>query len=366
MESSRRPGPSTSPSSPTHPAHPSAQSCRRACARWKESGSGSLSSSAARTSSPTRPSRPSCRIGKPRARRREQRRPGARAAGDRRCAQRARRLVPDAVARARGDLPPRVGAHRRPVALHAQRGDDAQPVEDRAPVGDRCGLRDDRLLALQRRLRHTHLLGAAALADRDLEPDGVPTARGLRLRGQPVQLHLHRRQSLELAGAHGQYGDLEARVHCGALRLLPHADHAGGRVARRRHQPRLRVRRDDRQRRSRKPGAGRHPLHGLDRGLQQHVGDGRQERRLLPQLPAHRGRDRRQGLHPRPSVRRRRGRRYGGRPRVVRVPGTEVLGCLAAVRAVEPLAPGQGAAGGGRLDDQDGRSRPTSRTSWAP
>ncbi len=87
---------------------------------------------------------------------------------------------------------------------------------------------------------------AAALADRDLEPDGVPAARGLRLRGQPVQLQLHRREPLLHAGAHGLHDRVEAGVDRRALGLLLHACAAGGRAARRRHQPRLRLGLDDR------------------------------------------------------------------------------------------------------------------------
>ena len=226
-----------------------------------------------------------------------------------------RRLVAHAVARARRRLPPRRRAPRRPVALDAERGDDAEPVEDGAPGGDRRGLRDGRLLALQRRLPPPHLLRAAALADRSLEPDGVPPARGLRLRGEPVQLHLHRRQPVVDTGAHGLHDRLEARVDRRALGLLPHAPPAGGRPARRRDQPRLRLRRDDRERRAREPRPRRHPLHRLDRGLQRHVGDRRRERRRrhVPRLSAHRRRDRREGLHPRAPVRRGRGRRDGRR-----------------------------------------------------
>ena len=57
-----------------------------------------------------------------------------------------------------------------------------------------------------------HLLGAALLAHGHVEPHGVPAARGLRLRGEPVQLHLDRRQPLDLAGADGQHGRVEAGV----------------------------------------------------------------------------------------------------------------------------------------------------------
>ena len=105
------------------------------------------------------------------------------------------------------------------------------------------------------------------------------------------------------------------------------------------------------------PDLAGHPLHRLDRGLQRHVGDGRQERRRgrLPRLSAARRRDRRQGLHPRAPLRGRRGGRDGDRARLVRVPGAEVLRLLAALRPLEPLARGEGTARRGRRHDQDGR-----------
>ena len=155
-----------------------------------------------------------------RARRRREGRPRARAAGDRRRPRGARGLVAPAVGGARRRLPARRRAARRPVALDAQRRDDAEPVEDRAPGRDRRRRRADRLLALQRRVHAPHLRGAAGLLARRLEPDGVPAARGLRLRGQPVQLHRDRRQPQRLAGADGQHGRLEARVDGRALRAL--------------------------------------------------------------------------------------------------------------------------------------------------
>ena len=152
----------------------------------------------------------------------------------------ARRVVGDAVARARRGVPPRRRAARRPVALDAQRGDDAQPVEDRASGRDRRRLRDDRLPPLQRRVPRADLRGAADLVARRLEPAGVPPARGLRLRDQPVQLHGDRRQPDDLAGADGQHGRVEARLDAGALRVVHAAAARGGRAAARRDQPRLR------------------------------------------------------------------------------------------------------------------------------
>ena len=52
--------------------------------------------------------------------------------------------------RARGRVPARCGAPLRPVVVDSQRRDNAQPVEDRAPGGDRRGVRDYRLSPLQR------------------------------------------------------------------------------------------------------------------------------------------------------------------------------------------------------------------------
>ena len=46
-----------------------------------------------------------------------------------------------------------------------------------------------------------------------VEPDGPPAARGLRLRHHAVQLHGHRRQPADRAGADGQRGGVEAGGH---------------------------------------------------------------------------------------------------------------------------------------------------------
>ncbi len=108
-----------------------------------------------------------------------------------------------------------------------------------------------------------------------LEPARVPAARGLRLRRLALQLHRHRRQPAELGRADGERRRLEARLDRDAERLLPDAALPGGRPARRRHQPRLRLGRGDRRRRARAPRPRRHPLHRLDRRLQRDVGHGR-------------------------------------------------------------------------------------------
>ena len=59
-------------------------------------------------------------------------------------------------------------------------------------------------------------------------------------------------------------------------------------------------------------------------------------------------------------------RRDRDRPRLVRVPGPEVLGRLARLRAVEPVAGAARAAGRAEVAEHQGRRpRRTSRTSWA-
>ena len=92
----------------------------------------------------------------------------------------------------------------------AQRGHHARPVEDRLPGRDRLGGRARRLLALQPALRAGALRRAAALDQRDVEPARLPAARGLRLRGDALQLHVDRRQPAHGARPHGQHRGLEA------------------------------------------------------------------------------------------------------------------------------------------------------------
>ena len=93
---------------------------------------------------------------------------------------------------------------------------------------------------------------------------------------------------------------------------------------------------DDRRRRAREPAtspastspARRRVFNGMWRTVGANIG-------ALPQLPAHRRRDRRQGLHRRAPVGRRRRARDRDRARRVRVPGPEVLGRVARLRAVD-------------------------------
>ena len=74
----------------------------------------------------------------------------------------------------------------------------------------------------------------------------------------------------------------------------------------------------------------------------------------LPLLPAHRRRDRRQGLHRRPPVGRPRRGAYRDDPRRVRVPGPEVLGRVARVRRPLGVEEDEGLA---RLRDRDHHRR---------
>ena len=277
--------------------------------------------------------------------------------GDRRRARRARRLVANAVARARGRLPPRGRAPRRPLARDPERGDDAQPVEDRASGGDRRRRRADRLLALERRVPDADLRGAA-----------VTRRPGTwnRMEYRPLEGFVFAVSPFNFTSIGGNLSTSPALMgntvvwkpaSTAALsayyimRLLQ----AAGPPGRRRSTSSSGRERRSATPRSRAPSSpGIHFTGSTEvfNGMWNTVGE---QRRLVPELPAHRRRDRRQGLHPRARVRRRRSRRDRDRPRVVRVPGAEVLRRLARVRLLEHLARGARAARGGHRHDQDGR-----------
>ncbi len=186
------------------------------------------------------------------------------------------------------------------MAVHAQRRDDARPEQDRLPGRDRRRLRADRLLAVQRPLRRG---GARRAADGEqqgrLEPHRPPPARGLRLRDHALQLHGDRRQPADGPRADGEHRRLEALARPGVRRALHHAAARGGRPPARGDQPGAR-RRPRRQRgRAGLARPRRDPLHRLDADLQAPVALGGGEPRHLPRVPAHRRRDRRQGLRAR-------------------------------------------------------------------
>ena len=214
---------------------------------------------------------------------------------------------------------------------------------------------------------HADLRGAADLLAGRLEPDGVPPARGLRLRGHAVQLHRDRRATCRARAAlmgntvvwkPASTAMLSAYY---VMRLLEEAGLPPG-VINLVYGPGAEV--GDAALASQRPR--RRPLHRLDARLPGHVEDDRREHRRLPELPAHRRRDRRQGLHRRAPVRRRGRARDRDRARLVRVPGPEVLGRLARLRAVEPVAGAARAARRGGRGRSAWATSPTSRTSWAP
>ena len=234
---------------------------------------------------------------------------GRRARRDQGIARRLDRVVGMELGGARRGLPQGGRSPRRPLARHDQRVHDARPVQDGIPVGDRRRLRDGRLLALQRRVRAGPLSRAADLGAGDVESARVSRARGLRVCRLAVQLHGDRRQPRRRTGADGEYDPLEARHHGDPLGLEHATSASGSRNAAGRDQLPPRRCRDDLRDRAHRSRTRRRALHRLHRCVQQHVGHDRQEHGQLPFVPAHRWRDRRQGLHARAPVGRRPGLR---------------------------------------------------------
>ena len=231
-------------------------------------------------------------------------------------------------ARLRGpgrDLPQGGGTARRAAARHPERRHHAGTVQVAVPGGDRRGLRADRLLALQRALRPADDERAAGVGARHLEPDGVPSARGLRAGHHAVQLHLDRGQPADRPRAARQRGGVEAVADPAAFCALPDAPARGGRAAARGDQPGHRGRAGGVPGRTDPPRPGRHPLHRLHRHLPAPVAHGGREHRAVPELPAAGGRDGRQGLRDRAPVGRRQQPGRHADPGRVRVPGAEVL-----------------------------------------
>ena len=225
------------------------------------------------------------------------------------------------------------------VARHAQRRHHARPVEDRLPGRDRLGRRARRLLALQPVLRAGALRRAAALdAARCGTSSTTGRSRASSTRSRPSTSRRSpatcrpRRPSWATpsCGSRPRLGGPERLVpSCklleaaglppGVINFVP-GDAA--RHLRRRPQP---------------PRPRRRPLHRLDRGLQLDVAHDRRPDGPLPLLPAHRGRDRRQGLHRGPRLGRPAGAGGGRRARRLRVPGAEVLGREPPLRAALDL-----------------------------
>ena len=196
------------------------------------------------------------------------------------------------------------------LAVDAERRHDARPVEDRVPGRDRRRVRADRLLAVQPALRAGAVRRAAALRPHDVEPARLPPARGVRLRGDAVQLHRHRRQPADRAGADGQHRRLEAGVHrrCSSayyiMQLLEEAGLPPGR-------DQLRAGRRGRDLGRRRSTTATSPACTSRAAPRSSTACGRRSATNMSRyrvVPAHRRRDRRQGLHRRARLGRRRRR----------------------------------------------------------
>ena len=235
------------------------------------------------------------------------------------------------------------------------------------PGRDRRGLRADRLPAVQRHVRPAAPRRAAAVVAGRVEPVRPPPAGGLRLRDHPVQLHRDRRQPAVRAGADGQHGGLEAVADPAVRRALHDAAVRGGRPAARRDQHGHRRRPGGVRGGARRPGPGRHPLHRLDRDVPAPVA-----RRWASNIDRYRSYPRLVGetggkdfvfAH----AERRRGRAaHRAGPRRVRVPGPEVLGRVAGVRAALALGGRPARPAGGHRSRRSGTATsPTSPTSAA-
>ena len=209
------PPPSTSRSAATRPARPSARRSRRGSTRWRSE----------RIDIPIIIGGKEIRTGEiatvvmPHDHRHVLGRLPQGDAGARRAGDRAPPRARSASGRTgRGRIAPRCSS--RPPSCSpttwradAQRRDDARPVEDGVPGRDRRGVRADRLLALQRRAtRRSSTTSSRSANDTMWNQLDYRAARGIRLRGDAVQLHVDRRQPADRAGADGQHGDLEAGV----------------------------------------------------------------------------------------------------------------------------------------------------------
>ncbi len=141
-------------------------------------------------------------------------------------------------------LPARRRAALGPVARHAERGDDARPVEDRAPGRDRRRVRVDRLLPLERRVH-----------DSASTPSSPSRRPGIwnRLEYRPLEGFVFAVSPFNFTAIGANLTSSPALMgntvvwkpasHRDALRVLRDAPLPGGRSARRRDQPRLRLRR---------------------------------------------------------------------------------------------------------------------------
>ena len=211
-------------------------------------------------------------------------------------------------------------------------------------------------------------------ADQPRSPPGhlglrrVPAAGGLRLRGDPVQLHVDRREPAHGPGDDGERRALEAGLLVGPLQLLPDADVRGGRGC----PPGVINFVPGRGAAVGDPVLGSPHLAGIHftgstgvfQRMWKQIGENVARYRTYPRIV---GRDRREGLHLRPRLRRRgRAGRRGALRGAFEYQGQK---CSAASRMyvpAEPVAARSGTASSAEVGgDPDGRRPATSRTSWA-
>ena len=206
-------------------------------------------------------------------------------------------------------------------------------------------LRADRLLAVQRPLRGAGLRGAAPLVASDLEPDGSPAARGVRLRHHAFQLHGDRRQPPHLAGHHGQRGGLEASRPALAQQLLHPEGAGGGRPAAGRDQFGARdpAREVSDNLLADRAFAGIHFTGSTEvfQSLWKTISEHLPQYASYPRIVGETGGKDFVLAHPSADVD---ALCVGAGSRGVRVPGPEVQRRVARLRAVQPVAPGEGAA----------------------
>ena len=193
---------------------------------------------------------------------------------------------------------------------HAERRHHARPVEDRLPGRDRRGLRAGRLLALQRRTTCERILREQPVSSPGMwNRSSTAPLEGFVFAVTPFNFTAIGGNLPTAPALMGNTVVLEAGRHRDALGLLHHAsccEEAGlppgvinlvlGIGARDRRGARWRT----------ADLAGVH-FTGSTAVFQRDVADGRREHRPLPQLSAPGRRDRRQGLHLRPPLRRCRG-----------------------------------------------------------
>ena len=141
---------------------------------------------------------------------------------NRRVARCTARLGELGVGRPRRRLPQSRRAAHDDVARNPKRCDDARPVEDCIPGGDRLRVRADRLLEIQSALRAAAVRRAAAIRSHDVESARLSGARGIRVCGDAVQLHVDRRKSSDRSGVDGKHCHLEAGFERDAVGVLSH------------------------------------------------------------------------------------------------------------------------------------------------